>query len=205
MIDRIVGEMPSSARRRRRRASRVTTTSSSSARPARTPVLEDGRVTVDTQDSGFGEGQGERLRPTADRGEGQGGSAREIQLLGCMLFSSSKYISDVAPRAMLPGMAEPDPSPTAMRDWGLAAPGELDRIVIISPHLDDSVLGCSYLMAAHPGVTVITAFAGRPAEYPNPMERWDTVCGFEYGDEVHVARRAEDARSEEHTSELQSL
>ena len=94
---------------------------------------------------------------------------------------------------MLPAMAEPDPPPTAMRDWGLAAPGELDRIVIVSPHLDDSVLGCSYLMAAHPGVTVITVFAGRPTEYPNPMERWDTVCGFEYGDEVHVARRAEDA------------
>jgi len=90
-------------------------------------------------------------------------------------------------------MAEPDPSPAAMRDWGLAAPGELDRIVIVSPHLDDSVLGCSYLMAAQPGVTVITVFAGRPEEYPNPMERWDTVCGFEYGDEVHVARRAEDA------------
>jgi LmbE family N-acetylglucosaminyl deacetylase len=79
-----------------------------------------------------------------------------------------------------------------MRDWGTVAPGELDRIVIVSPHLDDAVLGCSYLMAAHPGTTVITVYAGRPVEYPNPMERWDGICGFEPGDEVHVARRAED-------------
>ena len=86
-----------------------------------------------------------------------------------------------------------DETPTDMREWGLLRPGDLDRIVVISPHLDDAVLGCSHLMAAHPGVSVITVFAGRPEEYPDPMERWDAVCGFEPGDEVHVARRAEDA------------
>jgi LmbE family N-acetylglucosaminyl deacetylase len=85
------------------------------------------------------------------------------------------------------------PTPTDMRDWGLVAPGELERIVIVSPHLDDAVLGCSHLMSAHPGVTVVTVFAGRPREYPTPMERWDSICGFVEGDEVHVARRAEDA------------
>jgi LmbE family N-acetylglucosaminyl deacetylase len=79
-----------------------------------------------------------------------------------------------------------------MRDWGLVAPSELDRIVVVSPHLDDAVLGCSYLLAAHPGITVVTAFAGRPVEYPRPMQHWDTLCGFVEGDEVHVARRAED-------------
>jgi LmbE family N-acetylglucosaminyl deacetylase len=89
--------------------------------------------------------------------------------------------------------ADADATPTDMREWGLVRPGELDRVVVISPHLDDAVLGCSHLMAAHPGVTVITVFAGRPAVYPDPMERWDAVCGFEPGDEVHVARRAEDA------------
>jgi LmbE family N-acetylglucosaminyl deacetylase len=83
--------------------------------------------------------------------------------------------------------------PEAMRDWGLVVPGELDRVVVVSPHLDDAVLGCSYLLAAHPGSTVVTVFAGRPPEYPNPMERWDALCGFVEGDEVHVARRAEDA------------
>jgi LmbE family N-acetylglucosaminyl deacetylase len=80
-----------------------------------------------------------------------------------------------------------------MRDWGTVAPEELRRIVVVSPHLDDAVLGCSTLMAAHPGVTVVTVFAGRPAEYPSPMQHWDSLCGFVDGDEVHVARRAEDA------------
>jgi len=79
-----------------------------------------------------------------------------------------------------------------MRTWGLVAPAELERIVIVSPHLDDAVLGCSYLMTAHPGVTVVTVYAGRPGEYPRPMQHWDTLCGFVEGDEVHVARRAED-------------
>jgi LmbE family N-acetylglucosaminyl deacetylase len=79
-----------------------------------------------------------------------------------------------------------------MRDWGLVAPSELERLVIVSPHLDDAVLGCSYLLAAHPGATVVTVFAGRPAEYPQPMQHWDTLCGFVEGDEVHEARRAED-------------
>jgi LmbE family N-acetylglucosaminyl deacetylase len=64
--------------------------------------------------------------------------------------------------------------------------------VVVSPHLDDAVLGCSYLLAAHPGSTVVTVFAGRPSEYPSPMEHWDGVCGFVEGDEVHVVRRAED-------------
>ncbi|MEX2255421.1 MAG: PIG-L family deacetylase [Acidimicrobiia bacterium] len=85
------------------------------------------------------------------------------------------------------------PTPPDMREWGTVAAAELERIVIISPHLDDAVLGCSTLMAAHPGATVVTVFAGRPTEYPTPMERWDSLCGFVEGDEVHVARRAEDA------------
>jgi LmbE family N-acetylglucosaminyl deacetylase len=85
------------------------------------------------------------------------------------------------------------PAPADMRDWGTVAPHELERIVIVSPHLDDAVLGCSTLMAAHAGVTVVTVFAGRPAEYPTPLQHWDTLCGFVAGDEVHMARRAEDA------------
>jgi LmbE family N-acetylglucosaminyl deacetylase len=80
-----------------------------------------------------------------------------------------------------------------MRDWGLVAPDELRRVVIVSPHLDDAVLGCASLMAAHPGVTVVTVFAGRPVAYPSPMLHWDSLCGFVEGDEVHAARRAEDA------------
>ncbi|MEI8000165.1 MAG: PIG-L family deacetylase [Actinomycetes bacterium] len=83
--------------------------------------------------------------------------------------------------------------PVEMQDWGLVDPAELARIVVISPHLDDAALGCGTLLAAHPGSTVVTVFAGRPDSYPDPAERWDAVCGFGPGDEVHAARRAEDA------------
>ena len=79
-----------------------------------------------------------------------------------------------------------------MREWGVVHDEELRRVLIVSPHLDDAVLGCSYLMARHPGATVVTIFAGRPDAYPDPMERWDALCGFVSGDEVHAARRAED-------------
>jgi LmbE family N-acetylglucosaminyl deacetylase len=79
-----------------------------------------------------------------------------------------------------------------MRDWGLIAPGELDRVVIVSPHLDDAVLGCGRFMATHPGASVVTLYAGRPVEYPNPMTHWDTISGFVVGDDVLAARRVED-------------
>lgn len=39
--------------------------------------------------------------------------------------------------------------------------GAFSRVVVLSPHLDDAVLGCGHLMAAHPGVQVITVFAER--------------------------------------------
>ena len=84
-------------------------------------------------------------------------------------------------------------TPPDMRTWGLLTPADLARPLVISPHLDDAVLGCGHLLAACPGTTVATVFAGRPDAYPDPPERWDGVCGFGPGDEVHAARRAEDA------------
>src|SRR5579862_3453531 len=87
-----------------------------------------------------------------------------------------------------------DANEPAMRGWGPPLPGELDRIVIVSPHLDDAVLGCANFMAAHPGVVVVTVFAGNPARYPtNPMRKWDVQSGFAPGDDVMEARRHEDA------------
>jgi LmbE family N-acetylglucosaminyl deacetylase len=79
-----------------------------------------------------------------------------------------------------------------MRQWGLVTDGELARTVIVSPHLDDAVLGCAHLMRAHPGATVVTVFAGNPPSYPTPMRQWDAQCGFAPGDDVMAARRAED-------------
>jgi LmbE family N-acetylglucosaminyl deacetylase len=79
-----------------------------------------------------------------------------------------------------------------MRGWGLPEPGELDRVVIVSPHLDDAVLGCAQFMAVHPGVTVMTVFAGNPPAYPDPMRLWDEQSGFQPGDDVMEVRRKED-------------
>jgi len=80
-----------------------------------------------------------------------------------------------------------------MRAWGLPAPGELDRVVIVSPHLDDAVLGCGNFMAAHPGAYVVTVFAGNPPAYPtDPMRKWDVQSGFAPGDDVMETRRHED-------------
>ena len=80
-----------------------------------------------------------------------------------------------------------------MRGWGLPEPGELDRVVIVSPHLDDAVLGCGNFMASHPGAYVVTVFAGNPPAYPtDPMRKWDVQSGFSPGDDVMEARRHED-------------
>jgi LmbE family N-acetylglucosaminyl deacetylase len=82
-----------------------------------------------------------------------------------------------------------------MREWGLVPDHELERMVIVSPHLDDAVLGCGRLLARHPGATVVTLYAGRPDDYPTPMTRWDTLAGFVPGDEVLEARRDEDTKA----------
>ena len=79
-----------------------------------------------------------------------------------------------------------------MRHWGLPDDGELERIVVVSPHLDDAVLGCGRFLAVHPGVTVVTVFAGNPPAYPEPMRLWDVQSGFAPGDDVMETRRKED-------------
>jgi LmbE family N-acetylglucosaminyl deacetylase len=89
----------------------------------------------------------------------------------------------------------PDETIAAMREWGLVDPGALERIAIVSPHLDDAVLGCGRLLARHPGGTVITVFTGSPAAYPDPMTRWDALAGFAPGDDVLLARKREDERA----------
>ena len=79
-----------------------------------------------------------------------------------------------------------------MTEWGWVTDDELTRIVVVSPHPDDAVLSCGQFLAAHPGVTVVTVFAGAPASYPDPPSWWSTLCGFTAGDDVTEARRAED-------------
>lgn len=64
-------------------------------------------------------------------------------------------------------------------------------VVVISPHLDDAVLGCGQLLAGHPRSVVITALAGRPPSYAT-VTGWDAAAGFRPGEDVIAARRAED-------------
>src|SRR6202158_5575221 len=79
-----------------------------------------------------------------------------------------------------------------LREWALVSEAERARIVIVSPHLDDAVLGCALLMIANPGATVVTVFAGNPPAYPTPLRSWDVQGGFGPGDDVMAVRRAED-------------
>ena len=80
-----------------------------------------------------------------------------------------------------------------MSEWGWVDEDELARVVVLSPHLDDAVLSCGQFLAAHPGATVITVFAGFPPRYPDPLDHWSVLSGFRPGDDVTAARRAEDA------------
>ncbi|MCV5262168.1 PIG-L family deacetylase, partial [Escherichia coli] len=67
------------------------------------------------------------------------------------------------------------------------------RYLVISPHLDDGVFGCGQLLAAHPGSTVLTVFAGVPEAAPAP--EWDRRCGFTSAQAAMAARREEDRRA----------
>jgi LmbE family N-acetylglucosaminyl deacetylase len=69
-----------------------------------------------------------------------------------------------------------------------------EPLIVISPHLDDAVLGCGQLLAAHPGSVVVTLFAGRPP-IDQPLTPWDARAGFEPGDDVVGTRRLEDAEA----------
>ncbi len=80
-----------------------------------------------------------------------------------------------------------------MSGWAAPVdPAVLERIVVVSPHLDDAVLGCGQLLAAHPGGVVVTITARTPDAYPDPVGDWDALGGFGPGDDVMAARRAED-------------
>jgi len=69
----------------------------------------------------------------------------------------------------------------------------MSAALVVSPHLDDAVLGCGAWIAAHAGTRVLTVFAGAPrgASVSGPTE-WDAACGFGSAAEAIAARRAED-------------
>jgi LmbE family N-acetylglucosaminyl deacetylase len=79
-----------------------------------------------------------------------------------------------------------------MREWNQALDGELERVVVLSPHFDDAVMGCGLLLTTHPGATVVTVLGGPPPAYPDEPGEWDALGGFRAGDDVVARRREED-------------
>jgi len=77
--------------------------------------------------------------------------------------------------------------------WGLVDPAVLERIVVVSPHFDDAVLGAAHLLGTYAGSTVITTLGGRPPSYPAEPTDWDACGGFVAGDDVVAMRRQEDS------------
>ncbi len=76
--------------------------------------------------------------------------------------------------------------------WGALEAGDLDSVVVVSPHFDDAALGAAHLLVSHPGATVVTVLGGRPPAYPDPVSEWDALGGFTVGDDVVAIRREED-------------
>ncbi|HWP18224.1 MAG TPA: PIG-L family deacetylase [Burkholderiaceae bacterium] len=68
------------------------------------------------------------------------------------------------------------------------------KYLVISPHLDDGVFACGQLLAAHPGSTVLTVFAGVP-ETADEAPEWDVRCGFDSAEAAMAARREEDRQA----------
>lgn len=64
-------------------------------------------------------------------------------------------------------------------------------LLVISPHLDDGVLGCGEMLAAHPGSVVLSLFAG-PGQNPAVCTDWDAACGFTSARHALAVRETED-------------
>lgn len=67
----------------------------------------------------------------------------------------------------------------------------MGRLLVISPHLDDAVFACAELLAAHPGSTVVTVFAGIPDE-TSMLTEWDATCRYLSSRQAVLSRRRED-------------
>lgn len=67
-------------------------------------------------------------------------------------------------------------------------------MLVVSPHLDDGVLSCARVLAAHPGSVVLTVLAGGRVDWSDVTE-WDRLSGFRAGEDVVAARRIEDEKA----------
>ena len=78
----------------------------------------------------------------------------------------------------------------------------LERVLVVSPHLDDAVLSCGHLLAAARESLVVTVFGGSPIRYPDPPTSWDSACGFRAGDDVVARRQQENEHALDHLGSM---
>jgi hypothetical protein len=84
------------------------------------------------------------------------------------------------------GMSAMDPAPP-LNHFAPTAP-----VCFISTHLDDVALSCGHFLAANPGATVVTVFAGAPLE--SRADGWNAeTTGETYAPDALRVRRDEDA------------
>jgi LmbE family N-acetylglucosaminyl deacetylase len=66
------------------------------------------------------------------------------------------------------------------------------KLLVVSPHLDDGVIGCGDALAGTESAAVVTVFAGIPLT-GMPAGYWDKRSGFSSGEEATLKRREEDS------------
>lgn len=71
---------------------------------------------------------------------------------------------------------------------------ELGQVLVISPHLGDAVAGCGALLAAYPGSTLVTVFAGTP-DPQAPLTERDAQDKYPDGVTAMRGRRSEDDKA----------
>ena len=70
----------------------------------------------------------------------------------------------------------------------------MPHVLVVSPHLDDAVLGCTHRLAS--GAHVVTVFAGAPRDVGSAP--WDRLTGARSPTDRHAERLAEDSAAMTH-------
>ncbi len=71
----------------------------------------------------------------------------------------------------------------------------MNKILLVSPHLDDAILSAGQLMADRTDNVVVTVFAGNPTDAENVHTPYDKNCGFGDAASAMWARRYENEQA----------
>lgn len=71
----------------------------------------------------------------------------------------------------------------------------MNKILLVSPHLDDAILSAGRFMADRTNNVVVTVFAGNPPDADNVHTPYDKNCGFGDAASAMFARREENDRA----------